>query len=90
MEPHQRTQSSVAVLESAVSFAAVCTIADHESDEVLFGDKDTLLAYFRTATEQGLANSDLLHHPDITLLQAFVIYLVSISNSLNCYARPGS
>lgn len=71
--------SSLAVLENAVSFAAVCTIADHESDKLLPGDKVDLSTYFRIATEQGLANSGLLHHPDIILLQAFAIYLVSIS-----------
>ncbi|QDS68709.1 hypothetical protein FKW77_003831 [Venturia effusa] len=79
-EPDQGTQSSVAVLESAVSFAAVCTIADHESDKLLPISKDTLLARFRAATEQGLANSALLYQPDIALLQAFVIYLLGLGS----------
>jgi hypothetical protein len=80
MQSRQVSPTSLAVLENAVHFAALCTMTDGESIDVLPSDRGELLLHYCSATERGLAENGLLHRPDIMLLQAFVIYLVSNSS----------
>lgn len=72
-----RTQRfSSQALESAIYFVAACTITDSEAQDLSLGDRTALLKTYRTATQGFLMRSSLLQHPDVTTLQAFVIYLV--------------
>ena len=64
-------------LQFAVHFTSVCTLNEHECKQLLFGDKATLLRAYRLAAETALARANLLSSSDITVLQAFIAYLVS-------------
>ncbi|KAK2599925.1 hypothetical protein QQS21_005309 [Conoideocrella luteorostrata] len=76
----------------AVYFAAITSL---EPDEVRtnFGtDKDDLLAQYRFAVEQALAKANFLDTSDITVLQAFTIFLVVVrrhDESRFCWALTG-
>lgn len=64
-------------LEYALYFTALCTITDDEADAMGLGSRTELLGSYRNAVEHFLGTSALLDHPDLTALQAFIIYLVS-------------
>ncbi len=64
-------------LKFAVCFTAVCTLTEVESRKLFMEEKDKIINRFRLATEVMLSRANLLTTSDITVLQAFVIYLVS-------------
>lgn len=64
-------------LKFAVCFTAVCTLTEVESRKLFMEEKDKIINKFRLATEVMLSRANLLTTSDITVLQAFVIYLVS-------------
>lgn len=66
-----------ATLASAVHLAAVCTLEDERCHELFNTDKKTIVAKFQKETELALAKSDYVTTNDITILQAFIISLVS-------------
>ena len=53
---------------------AVCTLSDYEYGEA----RSVLLKHYQTSTEQAFVHSSLLHDPDLSLLQAFLIYLLGL------------
>jgi hypothetical protein len=67
---------SVQCLETSIYFMALCSITNDEAKEMNLGDRSDVLQTYRSVTEDLLAKSSLLHSPDLTVLQAFVIYLV--------------
>ena len=64
-------------LKSAICFTAVCTLTEAESRDIFMEEKGKVRNRFRQATEVMLSRADCLTTSDITVLQAFVIYLVS-------------
>jgi hypothetical protein len=64
------------VLEYATYFMALCTITDEEADKIGLGVRLEICRQYQTTVEDLLVESDLLQHPDLIILQAFVIYLV--------------
>lgn len=66
-----------ATLASAVYLAAVCTLEDERCQELFNTDKKTIVAKFQKETELALAKADFVTTNDITILQAFIISLVS-------------
>jgi len=64
------------VLEYAIYFMALCTITDEEADTIGSGVRLETRRQYQTTVEDLLVESDLLQHPDLVILQAFVIYLV--------------
>ena len=64
-------------LKFAICFTAVCTLTEGESRKMLMEEKGKVINKFRLATEVMLSRANLLVTSDITVLQAFVIYLVS-------------
>lgn len=64
-------------LKFAICFTAVCTLTEVESRNIFMEKKDQTIDRFRLATEVMLSRANLLTSSDITILQAFVIYLVS-------------
>lgn len=67
---------SVQALEYAIYFMALCSITDSEAEEMGIGIRPDMLILYRSAVEDLLAGSSLLHNPDLTILQTFVVYLV--------------
>lgn len=64
-------------LESAIYFLALCSITDVESERILSCKRLPLIKQYRLATEISISRANLVRNPDLTVLQAFVIYLVS-------------
>lgn len=69
--------TSQEALKFAICFTAVCTLTEVESRNIFMEKKDQTINQFRLATEVMLSRANLLTTSDITVLQAFVIYLVS-------------
>lgn len=67
--------SSREALKFAMCFTAVCTLTEVESQKMFTEEKEKILDMFRLATEVMLSRAKLLTSSDITVLQAFVIYL---------------
>lgn len=72
----QDTPSEIA-LEHSIYFTALCTLSDEESENMLSCAKGPLLRKLRSLAETSISKAGLLLHPDLIVLQAFVIYLVS-------------
>ena len=64
-------------LKLAICFTAVCTLSEVEIRDIFPEKKEKIMNRFRLATEVMLSRAELLTTSDITVLQAFVIYLVS-------------
>jgi hypothetical protein len=80
-EMPQSTQHSPALvaLEHAMCFMAIRSITDDETVEFGFGDRALLTEQYRSSTERLISEADMILRPNVTVLQAFVIYLVSTS-----------
>jgi hypothetical protein len=63
-------------LDYAIYLVALCTISDSEADKMSIDSRADLLQQYKDATEHALSKADVMGHPDVTGLQAFVIYLV--------------
>jgi hypothetical protein len=66
---------STQALEFSVYFLAICSINDHESQEMFLENRQSLVQRFRVAAEMLISKANLLNSPDLITLQAFVIYL---------------
>lgn len=69
----QRTHA----LECAIHFTALCTMTEVECEQLLCCSRSSLIEYLRMEAESSMSNIKLLEHPDLIVLQAFAIYLVS-------------
>lgn len=63
-------------LKFAICFTAVCTLTEPEIRNIFSEEKSKVVQKFRLATEVLLSRANLTTTSDITVLQAFVIYLV--------------
>lgn len=75
-----------AVLESAIYFLAICSLAQDDCERLQLGDRFALMDSFRKITEMLLAKAGLLTTTSLTVLQAFVLYLVSLSTPQRYHA----
>ncbi|KAM0805138.1 hypothetical protein BDR22DRAFT_817622 [Usnea florida] len=66
---------SYEALKFAVCFTAACTLSEAECRAIFVEEKDKVINRLRLATEVVLSRAHLLTTSDITVLQAFVIYL---------------
>jgi hypothetical protein len=73
-----QSSPSTRALEYSIYFLAICSINDEESQDMFLERRQSLLQRYRIAAEMLLSNANLLSRPDLTLLQAFVIYLKGI------------
>jgi Fungal Zn(2)-Cys(6) binuclear cluster domain len=71
--------TSLEAISFAVYFAAVTSMTPQDCLTHLSKDKDVLLAQYKRNTETALAQADLLNTMEMVTLQAFTIYIVSIS-----------
>ncbi|KAH7408510.1 hypothetical protein DE146DRAFT_376540 [Phaeosphaeria sp. MPI-PUGE-AT-0046c] len=70
-------------LESSVYFMSICSITATEAEEMGFGDRTTILQSCRAHLERLFERSNLMNSANMTLLQAFVIYLLGLRACLN-------
>lgn len=77
--------TAVGALELSICFTSLCSITDDEARNLGLGGRAGLIEQYRDATETALSEAGLLQQPNVTLLQAFVIYLVGFSHlALSC------
>lgn len=55
---------------------AVCSMTQDECSSIFGEDVNTLLARYQAGARQALSRAGLLRSSDMTILQAFVLYLV--------------
>lgn len=67
-----------AALSSAIYFAAACSITEDESKKLLDCNKGWLVARYQQESESALVKADFMTSNDLTILQAFVLFLVSV------------
>lgn len=75
--------ASTEALKSAVCYAAVNSMTERQCEEMYHRTKSDIVMEFRKACESTIERSGLLSTRDITVLQAFVLYLVS-DRKLRC------
>ncbi|KAK1765002.1 fungal-specific transcription factor domain-containing protein [Phialemonium atrogriseum] len=69
--------ASVEALSSAVMYSAASSMTDNQCQATFRTDKSSLMANCRRACEAAIERSGLLTTRDITVLQAFVLYLLA-------------
>lgn len=67
---------NIRALKSAIYFASVCSLLDHELD-----GRPAILSQYRQRAEEAFIDAGLLTTNSFMVLQAFVIYLVSIDTA---------
>ncbi len=77
--------SSAQALQYSIYFMSLCTLTDEETRERGLGPKQEVIEAYRSAAETLLARTKVLEKPDVTALQALVIYLVS--DTTNSWVR---
>ena len=76
-EEAEANGESLKALENAIYFMTICSLFDSECMQYFQLDKESCIQMARQDTELCLTAADLLSSTDISILQAFVIYLVS-------------
>lgn len=74
---HLDSYASAVALSSAVCYSAACSMTENQCSTLFHTSKAILVADCRSACEAALEKSCLLSTKDITILQAFILYLVS-------------
>jgi hypothetical protein len=69
----------IKALELSIYFMSLCSMTNDEAWNLGLGDRTVLIEQYRDATEKALSEAGLLQQPNMTVLQAFVIYLVGSS-----------
>jgi hypothetical protein len=77
---------AVRALESAVFYTATNTMTESQCHSAFQKSKSSLMAMRRKMCEDAIENAGLLTTRDITVLQAFILYLVSILH-YDCKSR---
>ncbi|KAK0630755.1 fungal-specific transcription factor domain-containing protein [Bombardia bombarda] len=62
----------------AIYFAAISSMEDDEAQSMFGEDRAIMLSKYHGATQQALINAGFMRATDIMVLQAFVLYLMSI------------
>lgn len=63
-------------LDAAVFYAAVASMTDRQCQSLFHCNKVTVLPEYQRACEMSLERADLTRTRDVTVLQAFILYLV--------------
>ncbi|KAJ5129586.1 Transcription factor [Penicillium bovifimosum] len=74
---YEQDHNAPATLASAVYLCAVCTLDEAECQLMFNTDKMTAVAEFQKETEAALVRADFVTTNDLTVLQAYIISLVS-------------
>lgn len=61
----------------SIYFIAITSMTDDEVQETFKEDRNRLLSKFHRGTQQALINAGFMRSPEIVVLQAYVLYLVS-------------
>lgn len=72
-----KSHQAPATLACSVYYAAACTIGDLQCQEIFGADKKTVISGLQLETESMLAEVDFAASTELTVLQAYVLSLVS-------------
>lgn len=75
-------QASVEALSATVLYSAVNSMTETQCSVIFQDEKSRIVAQYRTRSEAALANAGLVATRDMTVLQAFVLYLVGATPEL--------
>jgi len=78
---------SLEALMFSIYLMAITTMQDDEVYAMFDEPKRTLLGRYCKATQQALLNAEFMRQPDLTILQAFLLYLVGVIFSLEDTSR---
>ncbi|OJD23947.1 hypothetical protein ACJ73_04699 [Blastomyces percursus] len=67
----------------AIYACSVTSMTDSDCQSQLCEAKSTLLTRYRFATKQALINAGFMRSSDLTIVEAFVLYLISIRRACN-------
>lgn len=74
---YRNTDPVLDLLRASVSFLAIATLSNEQCQSDYDTEKSSLLATYRFACELALDRAGLIYTKDITVLQSFLLYLVS-------------
>ena len=74
----------VEALRSAVCYAAVSSMTEEQCHNMFAVPQSALVGEYKEACEAAIERSGLVISDDITVLQAFILYLVSGMTLNNC------
>ena len=75
---YPESHPSIEALRAAVCYAAVSSLTKQRCYDMLGADQPTLAMEYQEISEAAIERSGLVTSEDITVLQAFIIYLVSL------------
>jgi hypothetical protein len=71
---------STEALMFAIYLLSITSLRNNDCERIMGESRPVLFARYSVATQQALINAELLKSSDITVLQAFVLFLVSSSS----------
>lgn len=83
---YEQDHQAPATLASAIYLCAVCTLEEVECQSIFNTSKKIVVAEFQRETESALAKADFVTTNDLTVLQAYIISLVSTTTSFSSFA----
>ncbi|KAH8205543.1 hypothetical protein TruAng_000249 [Truncatella angustata] len=78
-----KISKSLEALMFAIYFMAVTSLTDEEAQLTFNEEKHELLQRYYMACQQALINGGFMRSPDLTLLQAFLLYLMGIRHYMD-------
>lgn len=79
--------SSADALQNAICYAAAGSMTDQKCQSLLGKSKSLLTDELCRACEKSLASANMISTSDTAVLQAFVLYLVSLKNAEHSVSR---
>lgn len=73
-----KASKSLEALMFAIYLMAVTSLQDDEVLDMFNEERAVLLKRYYIACQQALLNASFMRNPDLTILQAYTLYLVSI------------
>lgn len=67
----------------SIYYIAVLSLTEEEAQDTFKEEKTRMMSRFHRATQQALINAGFMRSPDLAVLQAFLMYLVSIPQALS-------
>ncbi|OCK73523.1 hypothetical protein K432DRAFT_430544 [Lepidopterella palustris CBS 459.81] len=74
---YERDHPTVEALDYAIYYAATISLTDEQCMSMFGANKSVIMAKYRLASEGALAHTDFVMTDDLTVLQAFVLYLIA-------------
>ncbi|KAI1169572.1 fungal-specific transcription factor domain-containing protein [Nemania sp. FL0916] len=83
-----RVSKSLEALMFAIYLMAITSLNDDEVEQTFAESKSVLLSKYQHGTQQALFNAGFMRMPDLTILQAFLLYCVSVLASVQSSSYP--